>query len=563
MWRILQLEDFLVAGVDPYWFESLGIILLVLAAIGVSPVVLETGLGSHGTMMVYLRRTVLCLLAALLTLGVGAAIILPGRLGAGIAAGMVWTWLAYWGPFLAAALIIGVSTRLLWQRYGAPWLSARLRWLRQEQETETLSDIRSEIEAYRALDYYPPDHYRPDAVFTGLSPVGQPVYLPLTDWYQTHKTVVGATRYGKGITAQIWADQLIRRGDGLIYVDPKGDDFLPLVLQQVCAETGRRFITVDLVDEQARGAWSPFVGGSPKDRRARFFDVMDLLDRGTDGDYYKAGARRRLVKLFQVAPSTTIGALLSHVEAAAAADEEARKAFDGVRSRLTEWAEYPKLAPKAGRGFSIEQSLLNNAIVYVHGDLDDNVIAGATRAFIMEVMQEARRLKKQRTAHLTVMVDEVRFTLSETLLRALATVLGAKVDIVTMYQNFGDLKAVADTRIDGEGALQSVRTNSQVKLLFGGTDAETAEAVAESSGTRLKKIAQMEQTEVNRSGGEVYAPVRRLKDEEETFVSMNTVLALPPRVAVLFRPRSLAEIVCVDKIPVKPAPAGAAPATHP
>jgi hypothetical protein len=56
-------------------------------------------------------------------------------------------------------------------------------------------------------------------------------------------------------------------------------------------------------------------------------------------------------------------------------------------------------------------------------------------------------------------------------------------------------------------------------------------------------------------------PVKRLKDEEETLVSMNTLLALPPRDAVLFRLRSLAEIVCVDKITVKPpAPAGTAPA---
>jgi hypothetical protein len=100
-----------------------------------------------------------------------------------------------------------------------------------------------------------------------------------------------------------------------------------------------------------------------------------------------------------------------------------------------------------------------------------------------------------------------------------------------------------------------VRVNSQIKLLFGGTDPETAEWVAEASGTRLKRIMQMEQTEVNRSGGEVFAPVRRLKDEEEEWVTKNQVLALPPRVAALFRPRALAQIICVDKIPVKPAPA--------
>src|SRR5580658_4411143 len=234
-----------------------------------------------------------------------------------------------------------------------------------------------------------------------------------------------------------------------------------------------------------------------------------------------------------------------------AAGNSVSYSYDGLGRRNG----YRKFAPKPGKGFSVEQSLLNNAVVYVRGSLDDLVVNAATRAFIMEVVQEARRLKHQRTAHLTLMVDEVRFTLSETLLRALATILGANADIVTMYQNFGDLKSPIDERIDGDSALQSVRVNSQIKLLFGGTDPETAEWVAEASGTRLKRIMQMEQTEVNRSGGEVFAPVRRLKDEEEEWVTKNQVLALPPRVAALFRPRALAQIICVDKIPVKPAPA--------
>ncbi|MEA2756769.1 MAG: hypothetical protein QOJ54_3058, partial [Aliidongia sp.] len=498
------------------------------------------------------------------TLGIGGAIMLPSRLGRALAGDLAAEWTWHWGPFLAAAIIVGLAIRFFSQRYAAPWISEKRRNLWTEQETETLSDIRTEIDLYKAWDYHPPDYYKPGQVFMGLNLARQPIFLPMKDWYETNKTVVGATRFGKGITAQIWADQAIRRGDALIYVDPKKDKFMSDVLRQICAETGRKFISLDLYDQTTRGSWSPFVGGSPQDRRSRFYDVMDLADRGTDADHYKAGARKRLFHFFNDNTSTTIGLLLHEVDTLSAADEDAQKALSTVSSRLTEWAAYSKLNPRSGKGFSVAQSLLNNAVVYVRGSLDDLVVNAATRAFIVEVCQEIRRLEFQRTGHVTMMVDEVRFTLSETLLRALATVLGANADIVTMYQNFGDLLAPIDERINGKSALQSVRVNSQIKLLFGGTDPETAEWVAEASGTRLKKITTMEQTEVNRSGGEVYAPVRRLKQEEDAWIAMNTVLALPPKIAVLFRPGSLAEIVCVDKIPVTPvAPVSATPASAP
>lgn len=555
MRRITGLEDLLLGNFDPYWFWMMGVVLLVLSISGIAPVVLEAKIGSHATLMIYLRRTFLCVFAGLVTFAIGATIMLPNRLGNQFAGDLAEEWSLAWGPFLISAIVVGLVTRFVWQRYASPWISEKLRELRTEQETESLSDIRTEIDLYQAFDYHPPDYYKPDQVFTGLGLDRQPIYFPLQDWYQTNKTVVGATRFGKGITAQIWADQAIRRGDALIYIDPKEDEFMPQILRQICAETGRKFIALDLFDQTARGSWAPFAGGAPQDRRSRFYDIMDMGDRGTDADHYKAGARKRLFGLFDGTP-TTIASLLHEVDRLSAADEDAQKALSTVSSRLTEWNAYAKLAPKSGKGFSVEQSLLNNAIVYVRGSLDDLVVNGATRAFIMEVCQELRRLKKQRTTHVTLMVDELRFSLSETLLRALATILGANADIVTMYQNFGDLKAPIDERIDGESALQSVRVNSQIKLLFGGTDPETAEWVAEASGTRLKKVTQMEQTEVNRSGGETFAPVRRLKEEEEAWISMNTVLALPPRIAVLFRPRSLAEIVCVDKIPVAAASQG-------
>ncbi|MBC7906090.1 MAG: TraM recognition domain-containing protein [Rhodospirillaceae bacterium] len=163
--------------------------------------------------------------------------------------------------------------------------------------------------------------------------------------------------------------------------------------------------------------------------------------------------------------------------------------------------------------------------------------------------QEARRLQHQRGSHLCLFIDELKFLASDTIVKALATIAGFDAEIITAYQNFGDLLNPDDSRLDGRAVLQAVQVNSQIKLIFGGTDPDTAEYVAEASGTRMKKITRFERTEINRSGGESWARQRMLADQEEALIPINTVLALPRRVAVLLRPKHLAQVVCVSPVP--------------
>ncbi|MFM2044925.1 MAG: hypothetical protein RLY86_3501 [Pseudomonadota bacterium] len=156
------------------------------------------------------------------------------------------------------------------------------------------------------------------------------------------------------------------------------------MLRQACAETGRSFISLDLADPAAPGRYAPFAGGSPADRRARFYEVMDLLERGSDADHYKALAREQLFDRF--AGRTGLPDLLDAVRAAGAGDEDTAKALSTTRARLREWAACDKLCPHAGRGFKVEATLLNAAVVHVRGSLDDAVIRGATQALIMPIL---------------------------------------------------------------------------------------------------------------------------------------------------------------------------------
>jgi len=542
--------DLILAHFEPLWFWIEGGLLFLLGLLGLAPIRLESDLGSHGTLQVTLRHLILVLIAGFVILGIGAGLLFWIRLGGQLAGELGAVYLGRWGPFCLAALVLGLILRLVSHRHLLPRISSWLRALRIVQPTEAASDIRDEIDAYRALDFHPAAHYRPGQVLVGLTPEGEAVHVELAEWTEINKTVVGATRYGKGITFQIWAEQGIARGDTVILVDPKRDRFLPRVLRQAAEASGRRFIALDLSDPDSPGAWSPFQGGSAADRRARFFDIMELTDRGTDADHYKALAREQLFDLFEAGAVTTLPSLLAKVAELSATDEDRAKALSTVRARLKEWAGTAKLCPKTGKGFKVERSLTDAAVVYVVGSLDDGVIRAATRAFIQEVIQEARRLAPQRASHLSLFIDEMKFLASDTIVKALATIAGFNAKIITAYQNFGDLLNPDDTRLDGRAVLQSVQVNSQIKLIFGGTDPDTALWVAEASGTRMKKITRFERTEINRSGGETWARQRMLADQEEALIPVNTVLALPRRVAVLLRPKHLAQVVCVSPVPV-------------
>lgn len=543
--------DWLMAQFEPWWFWALGPVLLTLGLVGLAPIRLESQLGSHGTIHVYARRVLLGVVAGLLTLGIGFGLMFYMRLGQPFAGELLAGYAARWVPFLAAALALGLIVRFGVHRFVGPRFSAWLRSLRIMQETEAPSDIREEIAAFQALEYRPSDHHRDGEVFLGLGMDGTPHYAELGAWRTTHKMAVGPTSSGKGIVFQILAEQAISRGETVVVVDPKGDRWIPRVLAQVAEAAGRRYLALDLYDQASPGTWSPFAGGGALDRRSRFFGIMDLQERGTDADHYKALARERLFGLFDEAgPSTTLAFLLERVAELSGHGEDDAKALATIRARLREWASYKKLnPPSAKRGFKVETTLQNNPVVYLRGALEDAVIRNATRALLMEIVQETRRLNGT-VAHLGLFVDELRFLVSETVVDALATVRNFDCDITVAFQTLGDLESPIDTRLDGDALCAGVLANCQLKWFFGTNDYRTAEYVADSSGTQLKKVARFERTEINRSGGEAWGRQRTLADLEEHRIPINRVLALPKGVPVLLRPGALAEIVAVAPVRV-------------
>lgn len=451
-----------------------------------------------------------------------------------------------WWILALAVPALAVVIRVGFVRYGRPWLSSKLRDARVRQRTETLSDIRDEVGRWDAMNFDPRSFYRSGQVFTAVNDTMAPVQIPVATFLETNKCVIGATRYGKGVTFQAWADQAIVRGDAIWMIDPKGDEFLPVIMRARAKDLGRPFVMIDLRDD-GFGTWSPLEHGTLEERRTRMVELLNLAETGTNADHYKILAAGKLLEAMENATRSSLSGILAELEKLQPTEEE-DKALSSPREKLKRLSKRRGLTPRSGRGLNVEDALTNNAVVYVVGSLGDADIKLAARLILRELVDTATRLKRQRTAPLSIFVDELKFLASDIITGSLATVLGANINITVAFQSFGDMAKPDDVRLDGDAVLQSVLTNCQLKLIFGGTDAATAEWVAKSSGTVRKRVAKLERTKVGALGGEVWEDQRTLGDEEEALIPENVTLTLPRGRAVLFQPGQLATVVQVAPI---------------
>lgn len=441
---------------------------------------------------------------------------------------------------LIAAAASGGTLRFMYKRYALPGASALLRRFRNIQTSDTPTDIRDEANRFKVKDFLPSKHYKKDFVFIGLDEKSKPIMVPSSTWYETNMQIIGPTRYGKGVIIGAIMDQAIRNGDCLFYIDPKMDRFAPHVMYQACKAAGRKFYYVTLHDNGI-GKWAPFAGGTDRDGLSRMETAFGLDFTGDPGtDYYKSQERKELERAF--AKTRNIDGLKKLME-----DTDANR----INAELARWSSVESLCPKKGGGFSIEKALTEGAVVYVQGSLDDSVVKTATKIFIAELIQEARRLEKQRKTHLTAAIDEVSFLASKTLAQALATAVGFRVNFVLAYQSQDDLLNLDDKSVNPKYVHHSINVNSQIKAVHGGADFDTAEWAANLSGTVVKEITKMEKTDVSGSGGETWENQRFIGTQEENFINTNMVLTLPPRVCVFVQPRHLASICFSSFVPVK------------
>jgi len=443
---------------------------------------------------------------------------------------------------LGSVLIVSLIIKFIHLRYVRPYFSSLKRKYRNVRSDEKESDIRDEKNSTKLKSFNPQKYYKKGNIFIALDEKNDPLYVPIETWRKTNMQIIGPTRYGKGVAIGVIADQVIKLGDSLIYIDPKNDEFIPQIMYQAALEEGRPFVYLTLHDNGI-GYYSPFKGGSERDGISRLISAFKLETTGHPGtDYYKRIETEFLTAAFKTGRSINNLLLTLH----------GNEKTSGTNAEMAAWGEIKSLCPpKTASSFSIKKALLDGAIVYVQGKLDDAVVKTATKVFIREIIQESKTLVKERQHHLTVVVDEVSFLVSKTLAEATSTILADNVNFVLAYQSIDDLLNLDDATVNPRYINQNINVNCQLKLVYGGKDFPTAEWVSKMSGTMTKSVTRLEKTDVSDFGGEKWEDHRTIANVNENLISTNQILSLPPQVACLIQPNQLATLAYTSFVGVK------------
>jgi hypothetical protein len=541
---LFRFVELFYENADPWYAVAVASLLFVMMLVGSGPIALTKDGGVIDAILAKLR-IVVAIAVAFVTLLVPFTVWVclialsrgklaeHARLVGGVVVSALWH---NWDVVLLgilSALLIGVVLN----RYVRPWWSSFWRQLRVGVSGDALSDIRVEVIKYKPKNFDPADYYEKGKMFFGLDANSEPVYVPEKEWVLQNQQIVGPTQTGKGVQIGIQLDQVIHHGMTGIFFDPKPDAHAVHIMAQACAAVGRRLVVLDL-NGDGRGHWAPFVGGSPRDRRARLLYALGLHETGRESDFYKLGERAALVEIAEHWDGQLRS--LSRILSEAQYRERTKRALSAVNEIL----EIPTFTlPKPGRGISIERCLLEDAVVYVRGSIVDPLLMKMGAVFIQEAVQEIRRLHAKRKTHVYMVIDELRFMISDMLADGLATVNGFNANIAVAYQSLLDLRNLRDKNLNAPSIEQSVNVNCKAKIIYRAEDQLTAEWGADRSGTVQKSVSRADEVRVNRAGGEEYTNQRSMHKVEENLITENTLKILPDRVAAFYRPNKLGVIL--------------------
>ncbi|MFO1388294.1 type IV secretion system DNA-binding domain-containing protein [Cellvibrio sp.] len=536
----------LMAIMNNWYWQSASIIFFIGSLIGMTPLKYDKDHLFHQLLFIYIRKALLGLFFLLLLAPPISGFLyeITGTDASLNTTTAYWDWFTHLANrhfyFVAVACLSGWLLRFSFSRYALPLYSSVLRKISNKRTSDELSDIRKESSRLRAKDYLPEKHYKPGFIFVGLNEHNGPNLIPIDLWREANMQIIGPTRYGKGVIIGNILDQIIRQDDCVFYIDPKKDAFAPHIMYQAAKLNNRKFYYVALHDDDI-GSWAPFAGGSDGDALVRAEIAFGLEFTGDPGtDYYKSQELKEFQKAFaQTRNIESLKNLLKETDA------------NRINAELARWSRVKSLVPKNGSGFSIQKAIKENAVVYIQGHLKDAVLRTATKIFIVELVQEAMNMHKERKNHLTVAIDEVSFLVSKDLAQSLATSLGFNINFVLAYQSQNDLLNLDDNSVNGNYIHQSINVNCQLKAVYGGADFETAEWASNLSGTIIKEVTKMERAEISKAGGEIWEGTRSVGSVEENFINKNTILTLPPRVCVFIQPRKIASINYTAFVPVK------------
>lgn len=452
--------------------------------------------------------------------------------------------------------------KVVYYRYFKVWVSDVYKKFVNKIDTEKLSDIKETLGKYVAPKFNPLKYVDLNkGLFVGLdSETLKPVYISEEDYKECHKEIIGASRSGKGVSACVLAYQCILLGWSVFYIDPKPDKFVSRIMLKACKKMKKKLLVIDLVDGK-KGQYAPFRGGSLMDIKSRVKDVLKIRRTGGDADFYKGqeinlldralnetnrGTRQIYEFLHENRPDKKV----------ATGIEDIFKELNEMHQINTKNGAVPKnddmaqlLYPAQSRnrhtgGISIAKTIMEGGVVYIRGDTSDTNVRNMVKLLLTEITQEVKRLHIARNdeKHVSIVMDEGKFVMSEALSAAMATIAGFDCDMTVQYQALEDIETSIEKDVDMKALAAALHVNTQIKLIHGGMAPRTAEYLEEQSGTIIKTITAMDRVSVESLGAEQWSGEKMVRDQEESLFTRNDFLAMGKLTFALLERGKLAHI---------------------
>lgn len=344
---------------------------------------------------------------------------------------------------------------------------------------------------------------------------GKPFYLP--DAETTMEIYVGSTGTGKGVLLGNRALEAIKKGKGVIIIDPKTDAFLPKICQDELRRQGRPndFQVVSWPDNFGYDGINE--DDSYQNVANKLIDAFGLEETGDGGvDYYRKNERvmlKKVLKLFfdgslGVVVKKELADILEHIiklkedlEKQELLDKELGKnkpnynkmkelekrffntdlveriywdkttvdTLDSLTKSFGELLEAGNIFKK----YDLAGALYEGKVIYFRVDMLDISSLKMVKLMINDAIQQARKKR----ANTIIIADELSFYANQTIAGALATVRSMGLKFLLALQDLAQMK--------DEHIRNAILSNCNVKMFYKISDKTTLEYVEKIGGKEL------------------------------------------------------------------------------
>lgn len=427
---------------------------------------------------------------------------------------------------------IGVFCAFVWWR----WVSPKIVWVRDRGARRSIYD-EEELDARRLDEYYPapvtidsPARFFDPKKGLYLGHAGKkPLYFPAPGagkiW--PHLLVAGTTGAGKGIALAMLGSQFLQQGEGVVFIDPKDDEWAPSVFRAEAERLGVPYRFIDL-RRNAPPQFNLLAGCTSFDVERLLEAGLDVSRRGDNADVFRGEERRYLALLAGAyKPGDTLADLW---------DRHGKLLYEKAKDFANKLWEVARLPSINGTGAPdvLGDVAREGGIVYFCGSTQSEAVRVVQRAIVVRMQQiaEQRDRFSGSLRPLCLVLDEFASSLSLPAIQGLQQMRDKHLHIALAFQSFEDFSAPG-VSMEPSYIRGAVNENTPLKLAYRIQEPETQKWLAEKSGV-VKVHSKRFEENTNPGGARIKKLGRVVQEIERELIPPMLFGGMPAGCAVAF-----------------------------